>query len=85
MSRVPDSFQAFLVEGASFTQDEEYPILEESMVSKNIPKAIMPFNKAINFHGDLSETFVCTYSPDATFERIRRSPKKYIDFFQEKT
>lgn len=25
---VPDSFQAYLVEGASFTKTEEYPILK---------------------------------------------------------
>ncbi len=82
MSRVPDSFKAFLVEGAYFTKNEEYPILEESMISKNIPKRIMPFNKAINYHGDLSDTYVCTYSPDASFERIKRNPKRYIDFFK---
>lgn len=34
---VPDSFQAYLVEGASFTKTEEYPILKEDMISKNIP------------------------------------------------
>lgn len=34
---VPDSFQAYLVEGASFTKKEEYPILKEDMISKSIP------------------------------------------------
>ena len=36
-NEVPDSFQAYLVEGASFTKTEEYPILKEDMISKNIP------------------------------------------------
>ena len=43
--KVPDSFQAYLVEGASFTKKEEYPILKEDMISKSIPMDIMPFNK----------------------------------------
>lgn len=42
----------------------------------------MPFNKAITFRGDLSKTFVCFFSPDKTFERVRRNPRKYIHFFK---
>ena len=79
---VPDSFQAYLVEGASFTKTEEYPILKEDMISKNIPIDIMPFNKAITYRGDLSKTFICFFEPDETFERVRRNPKKYLNFFK---
>ena len=79
---VEDSFYAFLVENAPFTAKEEYPIIRSDMVPSSPPKKIMPFNKAINFHGDLSNTFICTFSPDASFERVRRTPKKYIDFFK---
>lgn len=35
---VDDSFQAFLVEGAEFTQNEEYPILPREMISTTVPK-----------------------------------------------
>ena len=80
---VEDSFQAFLVEGASFTEIEEYPILENWMIPNTPPKKIMPFDKAINYHGDLREVYVCTYARDASFERIRRNPKRYIDFFKK--
>ena len=59
--QVSDSFQAFLVEGVTFTKNEEYPILESQMISKDIPKKIMPFNKALNYRGDLSDTFIGTY------------------------
>ncbi len=52
------------------------------MIAMDIPKEIMPFNKAINYQGDLSKTFICTYSPDDTFERIRHNPKKYLSFFK---
>lgn len=79
---VEDSFQAFLVESAFFTSIEEYPILREDMISKTVPQKIMPFSKAITFQGDLSNTFICFYSPDKTFERIRRNPRKYLPFFK---
>ena len=82
MKPVTDSFQAFLVEGAKFTGVEEYPVIPRDFIAKEAPKRIMPFQKAINFQGDLSETFICTYSPDGTFERIRRNPKKYNGFFK---
>ena len=79
---VEDSFQAYLVEGANFTNEEEYPILEKWMVPEIPSKIIMPFDKALNYQGDLSEVFVCTYARDCTFERVRRNPKKYENFFR---
>lgn len=82
VNSVIDSFDAFLVENAHFTTKEEYPILEECMISKTIPKRILPFGKAINSHEDLSDTFICFYTPDGEFERVRRNPKKYVPFFQ---
>jgi len=82
LHKVDDSFQAFLVEGSSFTDEEEYPILPEKMVTKNCPVKILPFNKALNYRGDLSDTFVCTYAPDKSFERLRRNPQLYVDFFK---
>ena len=79
---VPDSFQSFLVNGANFTDREEYPIIPQRFVSSAIPQKIMPFNKAITFRGDLHVTFISFYSPDETFERVRRTPKRYLSFFQ---
>lgn len=79
---VEDSFQAFLVEGAKFTTNEEYPIIPIEYISSSIPLDIMPFNKAINYQGDLSKTFICFFSPDASFERVRRNPQRYVNFFK---
>lgn len=79
---VEDSFQAFLVDGANFTKEEEYPVLEEWMVPQNPPAKVMPFFKAITFQGDLSEYYIYFYSLDGTFERVRRNPKKYLHFFK---
>ena len=79
---VPDEFQAFLVEGARFTEDEEYPILRKDMIPLTEPQAIMPFEKAITFRGDLSNIYICTHSPDRSFQRIRNNPKRYLNFFK---
>lgn len=79
---VEDSFQAFLVEWANFTKEEEYPILERWMIPEIPPKKIMPFDKALNYQGDLSDVFVCTYARDCSFERVRRNPNKYLNFFR---
>lgn len=79
---VNDSFQAFLVSGARFTTIEEYPVLQSDMIAKTVPKKILPFSKAINYRGDLSDTFICTYEADSSFERVRRNPKKYLKFFK---
>ena len=79
---VPDSFQAYLVKDALFTKEEEYPILEDYMISKSVPADIMPFNKAITYRGDLSRTFICFFEPDETFERVRRTPRRYLNFFK---
>lgn len=79
---VDDSFQAFLVKGAEFTREEEYPIIPKEFIALKQPESIMPFNKALNYRGDLTNTFVCFYSPDKTFERVRRNPERYLKFFQ---
>ena len=79
---VNDTFQAFLVTNAKFTATEEYPIIPLETVSKITPTKIMPFSKAINYRGDLSDTFICTFEADSSFERIRKNPKKYLEFFK---
>lgn len=42
----------------------------------------MPFDKAITYRGDLSNVFICSFSADLRFERIRRNPQRYVDFFK---
>ena len=79
---VSDSFQSFLVRGAHFTEKEEYPIIPDKYVSSVIPQKVMPFSKAITYRGNLYDTFIVFYSPDETFERVRRSPKRYTSFFK---
>ncbi len=34
-NRVKDSFQAFLVQGANFTKNEEYPIIKRAELLQN--------------------------------------------------
>lgn len=77
-----DSFQAFLVDGANFTENEEYPIIEDWMIPNIPPDKIITFSEAINFQGDLSKYYICFYAQDGTFERVRKNPKKYDSFFK---
>ena len=79
---VEDSFQAFLVDGAEFTSREQYPKLRADMIPQIVPKKIMPFEKAIHYQGDLSDTYICMFCPDRTFERVRRNPRRYVAFFR---
>lgn len=80
--KVLDSFQAFLVKDAKFTSNEEYPILRKEMISTELLKKIMPFDKAIIFQGNLSDTYICFFTADEKFERVRKNPKKYLNFFK---
>lgn len=78
-----DTFQSFLISDVKkFTDTEEYPLIPSDMISKTPPQKIMPFSKALNYKGDLSDTFICTYESDSAFERIRRNPNKYLSFFK---
>ena len=43
---------------------------------------VLPFDKALNYQGDLSDIYVCTYARDCTFERVRQHPRKYLYFFK---
>lgn len=79
---VPDSFQSYLVSDAYFTEQEEYPIIPARFVSSAAPQKVMPFSKAIAYRGDLHDTFIAFYSPDETFECVRRNPRRYLSFFQ---
>lgn len=81
-----DYFGAYLINKASPTYVEEYPIIAESMVAKEVPKHIEPFAKVWekrNVRKDLSDIFICTYANDNTFERIRKNPKRYLNFFKK--
>lgn len=84
-NEVKDTFQAFLVKNAKFTENEEYPIIEQYMISKEIPKDIITFKESLKIHDKekCKNYFVCTYEPDEDFERIRRNPKRYVKYFQK--
>ncbi len=79
---VKDSFQAFLVEEAYFTRDEEYPIIPKDFVSQDRPLDIKPFSKAFASKEDLSQTWICFYEADGNFERVRRDPRRYLPFLR---
>ncbi len=57
-------------------------MIENWMIPHIPPKKIMPFDKALHFQGDLSDIYVCFYSPDKMFERVRQKPRRYLSFFK---
>lgn len=82
-NKVPDTFQAFLVENATFTSFEEYPILDQSKIPNSIPKKIITFDKINNYKGNKKECAVCFYCNDDSFKRIKRNPKAYINMLKQ--
>lgn len=80
--KVRDDFQAFLVDGAEFSGPEDYPILEEWMISDVFPEKIVPFNK-IKETKNIEDCYICFYCRDVDFLRIRKNPKQYISILQK--
>ena len=79
---IRDCFQAFLVEGAEFTDAEEYPIIPSCMISTEIPKEIIPLDK-ITSKRDISNTYICFYEPDEEFEKVRKNPARFLPIFKK--
>jgi len=77
--QVKDNFKAELVENAYFTSEEEYPILREEFISKEIPKKIIPFDKSKEVK-NRKDYYVCFYCADETFNKIYNYPKRYLKF-----
>lgn len=84
MKKVDDSFKAFLIENARLTNNEGYPIIEDRMVSKELPKDIITFKESLRIPKDKrKDYYVCTFTPDKTFMRIYNNPKRYIEYFKQ--
>lgn len=80
---VEDSFSAFLTENADFTKVEGYPILTKEMISETVPIDIITFKEALKLPvSERKKYYVCTFSKDNSFKRIKRNPKMYVDFFK---
>ena len=82
MKEVKDNFQAFLVENAKFVSQEEYPLLEEWMISEEPPNKIIPFNK-IKEVKNIEEYHICFYCRDEDFKRVKINPRQYVNMFRK--
>ncbi|MDD2434453.1 MAG: DUF4417 domain-containing protein [Bacilli bacterium] len=81
--KVKDNYQAFLTNGACFTKNEEYPIIEDWMIPKEPPKRIIPFDKlSLYTCKEISESYICFYCADVAFAKIIRNPKHYLKMFR---
>lgn len=79
--QVKDNFHAFLVKEATFTPNEEYPILKREFISNEIPKKIIPFDKSKEIKmKDRKNYYVCFYCADETFNKTYTYPKKYLNY-----
>ncbi len=79
--KVVDNFKASLVEDATFTPYEEYPILKSKFISTEIPKKIIPFDKSKEIKiSDRKDYYVCFYCADETFNKTYTYPKKYLKY-----
>ena len=77
--KVVDNFKASLVEDATFTPNEEYPILKSEFISDEIPKKIIPFDKSKEVK-NRKDYYVCFYCADETFNKTYTYPKKYLKY-----
>lgn len=79
---VNDNFKAYLTNGAFYTKDIGFPILESWMMLKNIPHRMIPFDK-INEVDDLNDCIICMYCNDDELNKIRRNPHLYLKKFSK--
>ena len=77
-----DDFQAYLTNGAFYTNTMGYPILESWMILDSIPKRMVPFDK-IKEVNDLSDCIICMYCNDASLNKIRKNPHLYLKNFSK--
>ena len=75
---VRDLYLAYLIKNAKRTNLDEYPIIEEWMVSKEPPKRIIQWDRRKDIKNP-KETTISFYCNDVGFQPILNNPKKYVD------
>ena len=78
--QLPDLTKEFLVKGAYFTPDEEYPIIPPSYLMTDVPKYAVPFSKVamkLEQGVEMKDTLVHFYENDKRFLRITRNPERW--------
>ncbi len=75
-----DNFKAFLTEGASYTEIEQYPIIEEWMIPEKIDDVFdaVPLDRLSEIK-NIKEWYVCPYCCDEDLLKIYRNPWKYVN------
>ena len=82
--KVEDTFKAFLIEGARFTDGEEYPIIEKWMVPDEAGEdiKIIPFRRVKDVK-NIEDYYICFFCRDRDFNCVRNNPKKYLNLFRK--
>lgn len=73
-----DVFLAYLTDGAKRTSFDEYPIIENWMIEKEIPSHIIQWDRK-NDVNDYSNTCICFYCNDEKLNGVLGNPIKYVD------
>lgn len=73
-----DVFKAWLVEGADFDGNYEFPIINGCT---EMPKELVPFDKSIS--GNDYNKWVHFYIHDTFFERLWNNPKNYLNLLKK--
>lgn len=75
---VRDVYLAYLIKGARLTKTDEFPIIESWMISNEVPKEIVQWDRR-NDVTNCSDTAMSFYCNDYTFTPILGNPKKYVE------
>jgi hypothetical protein len=73
-----DVYLAYLINGARRTRTDEFPIIEEWMVSKEPPKGMIQWDRRRDVINE-KETAINFYCSDYTFTPILGNPKLYVE------
>lgn len=73
-----DVYLAYLISGARRTKTDEFPIIEEWMVSKEPPKEMIQWDRRRDVINE-KETAINFYCSDYTFNPILGNPKQYLE------
>ena len=75
---VRDVYLAYLIANARRTKTDNYPIIEEWMVTTEPPKAIIQWDRRCDVDNPV-ETCMCFYCCDPGFQPILGNPQRYVD------
>jgi len=75
---IRDVYLAYLIDGAKRTKTDEFPIIERWMITSELPKEIIQWDRRQDVL-DPKSTAICFYCNDPGFTPILNNPKRYVE------